>query len=68
MVFVDVHAASLLGHVLILLEAVLVTSVTGLGSFSLMLDFVSVLFFPSSLFHGWERCKLCKQMGFCHTS
>ena len=64
----DVHVASLLGHDLILLEAVLVSSVTRLGSnFSFMLDFVSVLFSPS-LFHGWERRKPYKQMGFCYTS
>ena len=65
----DVHVASLLGHDLILLEAVLVSSVTGLGSnFSFMLDFDSILLFSPSFFHGWERCKPYKQMGFCYTS
>lgn len=65
----DVHVALLLGHDLILLEAALVSSVTGLGfHFSFMLDFASVLLFSPSLFHGWERCKRHKQMGFCYTS
>lgn len=65
----DVHLASLLGHDLILLEAALVSSVTGLGSnFSFMLDFVSVPLFSPSLFHGWERCKPYKQMGFWYNS
>lgn len=49
----DVHVACLLGCDLILLEAVLVSSLTGLGSsFSFMLDFASVLLFCPSFFMG----------------
>lgn len=65
----DVHIDSFLRHDLILLETVLVSSVTGMNfNFSLMMNFLSVLLFFSSLLHSWERCKPYKQMGFCYTS